>query len=302
MQLLKVKINLPNNVPIETEVEESMFVNSIIDDLKDKKCLDKNKYYGVKTISGTFIPGNVNFREYGESEIKIIELPVPISDFGGEVAENGSTRCLLVLVVDTSYSMLKPIVEVNRGLQLLADEIKKDATARQRIEIAIITFNSLIEVVQEPSLVDKFIMPVLSVQGSTKMVDAVRTAINYVESRKKWYRDQSLNYYRPHILLITDGEPDTDQDIIGLADEIKKGGREMHFVFMPVGVVGADKSIMQQISQPDYPPLPLEGYEFVKLFKWLSNSMKSISKSKPGESVKLDKPDWVGTGWEGEIV
>jgi uncharacterized protein YegL len=298
MALTKVNIHLPNSANVlENEIEETMLINDIVESLKNNGNLDKAKHYIVKSIAGTFIPSNVNFREYNDSEIKILESPVAISDFGGEVADNPSARCLLVLVIDTSYSMRIAIVEVNRALQVLADEIKKDAVARKRIEVTIISFNSSIEVVQEPKLVDEFIMPILQVTGTTKMVDAMRTAINYVESRKKWYKDQKLSYLRPHIVLLTDGEPDADQDINGLSEETKIGEQDRRFVLMPIGVAGANKNTLEQMAQSNYPPQPLDGYEFVKLFKWLSNSMAAISKSRPGEKVVNPKPDWIATGW-----
>ena len=69
---------------------------------------------------------------------------------------------------------------------------------------------------------------------------------------------------------------------------------------MPVGVTNADQNILNKISQPDYPPLPLEGLEFGKFFKWLSKSISSVSKSATNEKVTFDNPDWINkTGWGG---
>jgi len=226
-------------------------------------------------------------------------LPVPT--FGGDTANNQEPRCLVVLVLDTSYSMDKdPINELNKGLTTFADGIKRDTTARKRVEVGIITFDSEIKCIQEPALVDDFAMPTLSAQGTTKLVDGVRTAINFVEARKDWYRKNGLDYYRPHIVLMTDGAPDDGQDIAGLAQEIKIGGQGKHFVFMPVGVLGANQNTLTEISQSDYPPLPLDGFEFGKFFKWLSKSINTVSKSAQNEKVKFENPDWINkTSWGG---
>jgi uncharacterized protein YegL len=226
---------------------------------------------------------------------------LPIPSFGGESPKNQEPRCLVVLVLDTSYSMdLDPIKQLNLGLIQFADGIKRDPTARKRVELAIITFDSTIQCVQEPALIDEFTMPTLVVNGMTKLVDGVRAAVNFVEARKDWYKRNGLDYYRPHIVLITDGAPDPDQDVKGLITELKMGAKEKHFVFMPVGVSNADHNFLQQIAQEEYPPLPLEGLEFGKFFKWLSKSISSVSKSAQNEKVNFETPDWINkTGWGG---
>jgi uncharacterized protein YegL len=39
--------------------------------------------------------------------------------------------------------------------------------------------------------------------------------------------------------------------------------------------------------------MKLEGLKFAELFRWLSNSLKAVSQSSPGERVALPAP----TGW-----
>jgi uncharacterized protein YegL len=226
---------------------------------------------------------------------------LPMPTFGGEIAKNQEPRCLVVLVLDTSYSMDGgPIAELNKSLVDFTDGFKRDPISRKRVEVSIITFDSTVECVQEPAFVDDFNPPVLSVRGTTKMVDGVRTAIKFVEARKDWYRINGLDYYRPHIVLITDGDPDSDQDLHGLSQEIKLGGQGKHFAFMPLGVQGANQFTLQQISQTEYPPMPLKWEDFNKFFKWLSKSISSVSKSAQNQKVDFENPTWISnTGWGG---
>jgi len=49
--------------------------------------------------------------------------------------------------------------------------------------------------------------------------------------------------------------------------------------------------ILKQISVRE--PLKLEGLKFRELFVWLSNSMKAVSQSIPGDAVKIESPQ----GW-----
>lgn len=131
-----------------------------------------------------------------------------------EKPRNAEQKCLCVLCLDTSGSMSgEPIEALNEGLKTFANEIKLDSVARKRLEVSIITFDSNVNVAQEPELVDFFTMPTLEAGGSTKLVDGVRAAIRKIEERKRFYKQYGINYYRPFIILMTDGEPDSDQDL-----------------------------------------------------------------------------------------
>lgn len=70
--------------------------------------------------------------------------------------------------------------------------------------------------------------------GDTALVDAVDEAIDIVNNRKKWYKSTGQPYYRPWIILITDGEPNEGQDVSALAGKIKKihQRRNMYFFLL----------------------------------------------------------------------
>lgn len=207
---------------------------------------------------------------------------------GVETPENYEQKCLCILVLDVSGSMGgQPISELNKGLQDFHQEVLKDFVAAQRLEVAIITFGSNINTVQEPALVNNFQMPTLSTSGTTKLVDAVKMSINLVENRKQWYKNTGQNYYRPMIVLVTDGEPDSDQDIKGLASEVQSGVLNKKFTFYSLGVRGYNHAKLASITPPNMPPLPLDGYKFSEFFKWLSNSIGIITKSSEGEILAL---------------
>jgi uncharacterized protein YegL len=44
-------------------------------------------------------------------------------------------------------------------------------------------------------------------------------------------------------------------------------------------------------------PLMLQGLRFGSLFRWLSNSMKSVSRSTPGDETPLKNPKEGPDGW-----
>ena len=219
-------------------------------------------------------------------------------DFSAESPMNYEQKCLCVLTLDVSGSMAgKAIDELNQGLQNFYDEIKQDVVTANRLEISIITFNDKIECVLEPALIANFTMPILKAGGSTKLVDGVQEAIAKVHARKAWYKQTGQPYYRPWIILMTDGEPDTDQDIPGLAKEIhiatdngnSQTGKK--YVFYAIGVEDANMKMLSLISNPKMPPAKMQGLKFSAFFKWLSASMSSVTSSKDGQLTTADLAD-----------
>jgi uncharacterized protein YegL len=225
-------------------------------------------------------------------------------DFSAESPENYDQKSICCFVVDVSGSMSNsPINELNKGLQEFHSEIAKDTKTANCLEIAIVEFSDYVSTIVQPALVGNFTMPNLTVKGTTKMVDGVREAIQLVESRKQWYKQTGQPYLRPWIILITDGAPDGDQDVSGLSKEIEQGTKNKNFVFLPIGVQGADMSILNKIAGyfqdndknwKKMSAMKLQGLKFADFFKWVSASMSTVVSSKEGDEVNLSDPsDWM---------
>ena len=200
--------------------------------------------------------------------------------FAAESAENYEQKCLCVLVLDVSGSMRgEPIRELNNGLKEFYNEILNDSTTSQRLELCIMTFNQMVSIIQEPALVENFTMPTLNAEGSTAMVDAVFEAIDLVAARKQWYKETGQNYYRPWIILMTDGEPDDGQDVYGLAARIKEDMEAKRYVFMSVGIEDANMNTLQILQGEGKTPAKMKGLKFKQFFKWLSASFDAVTKA-----------------------
>lgn len=210
------------------------------------------------------------------------------NDFSSEVAENYEQKCLCVLVLDVSGSMYgSPIQELNQGLQAFYEEISNDMTTSQRLEVAIITFNHVVDTIQSPALIENFTMPELTASGTTATVNAVRDAIELLSARKAWYKTTNQTYYRPWIILMTDGEPDDDQDVDSLSQQIKQDMTNKSYMFLPIGVgKDANMEILAKM-QGGIPPMKLQGTKFSSFFKWLSASMGTIVNGTEGQQVNL---------------
>lgn len=248
------------------------------------------------------------------------------NDFYSESAENYEQKCLCVLVLDVSGSMLEIVDHtntkstgetvymdgkkynvvtggiskidlVNEGLRSFYNEICEDETTSQRLELSIITFNDSVQVLQEPALPDNVTIPELQCGGETALADAVNEAIDKVEARKKWYKETGQPYYRPWIILMTDGVPNRDQDIDGLAARIKHDTAAKKYAFLPVGVEGADMEILQRISGNGMSAVKLKGMRFAQFFRWLSASMGTVTKAEEGQSIDLSSGATGDDGW-----
>jgi uncharacterized protein YegL len=198
-------------------------------------------------------------------------------------------RCACVLLLDTSGSMGgDPINALNAGLQTFRDELVKDDLAKKRVEVAIVEFNSRVNVVQDFVQAEDFQPPTLAATGSTSMGAGIEKAIELVKARKEKYKANDITYYRPWIFMITDGGP-TDS-VQQATAQVKEGEAKKGFAFFAVGVQGADMNALKNIAVRD--PRMLAGLKFGELFEWLSASMQRVSQSNPGEMVPMEKPGW----------
>jgi uncharacterized protein YegL len=218
--------------------------------------------------------------------------------FGTEsFALNAENRCFCVLLLDTSGSMGgKPIEQLNAGLVTLKDELMLDPLAQKRVEIAIVTFGPPTELLSGVTA-ENFIAPSLQAGGDTPIGAALLKGLDIVATRKAAYKAAGVKYYRPWIMLITDGSS-TDKNSNEWTDAIAKiqsGHAQGTFAFFPIGVESADMAELAAIC-PSVAPLKLDGLRFRELFKWLSSSMKAVSQSKPGDKVALENPV-APTGW-----
>jgi uncharacterized protein YegL len=218
------------------------------------------------------------------------QKPFGTNDF----ALNPEPRCPCLLLLDVSGSMAgKPINELSVGLKSFREELVADELASKRVEIACITFGGAVDVATGFETAPVFQPPWLRAKGETPMGAAITSGIELVRLRKEAFRRNGIAFYRPWIFLITDGAP-TDK-WAAAAKQVREGEAAKAFAFFGVGVEGANIDVLRQISVRQ--PLKLKGLRFQDLFQWLSNSMKSISRSSPGDEVPLKNPTEGPDGW-----
>jgi uncharacterized protein YegL len=208
--------------------------------------------------------------------------------------DNPEPRCPGVLLLDTSSSMAgEPLAALDRGVCTFRDDLLKDPLARQRVEVALVTFGSPVEVVQNFVPLDQFLPPVLQPRGQTPLGTGLLKALELLEARQTEYRKHGLSCLRPWIFLVTDGMPqgepwEVTREAVQGVRAAEAGGKVLLFAF---GVEGANVKFLSRLSER--PPLLLTDLRFVELFTWLSASASRLASSAgvpvalpaPGESV-----------------
>ena len=137
-----------------------------------------------------------------------------------EIANPKQPHCATVLLLDVSGSMEgSKLQQLNDGLRIFKEDIcgtddhPGDELAKKRVDLAIVTFSSDVQVIQDFTNMDAFEPPTLQAGGTTAMGEGIRKAIELIERRKGEYKAQGTDYYRPWILLITDGSLPTSNRV-----------------------------------------------------------------------------------------
>jgi uncharacterized protein YegL len=220
-----------------------------------------------------------------------------------QIANTQQPHCATVLLLDTSYSMSENnrIDQLQAGLNQFKNEVCEDELARKRVDLATVTFGEMVDVAQPFTPIEQFTPTQLLPRGRTPMGAAIRTAIELIEERKAHYKQLGVDYYRPWIFLLTDGEP-TDMRV-GSAlwqetvEKIHQGVKDRQFLFFAVGVGDANMEILRQLAPSSRPPLVLMENRFREMFQWLSRSQIRVSASRVGDKVVVDDPTSGANAW-----
>lgn len=209
-----------------------------------------------------------------------------------EFADNPEPRCPCVLILDTSGSMSGlPISQLNDGLKQFVREVNADSLAAKRLELAVVKCGGEVRVLHDFTTVNSFVPPILIAGGDTPMGAAIERGLDLIETRKRNYRLGGVAYYRPWLILLTDGAP-TD-DMQQAARRLNEAESTKSLVAFCFGTDTFDKNRMSQIFPRT--PMTMRGTRYKEFFQWLSASMSSVSHSRPNDRLQLQKPsnDWV---------
>jgi uncharacterized protein YegL len=229
-----------------------------------------------------------------------MEIAIPQGTFLDK--ENQARRCPCILLLDTSYSMnddplggqQRPIDLLNSALPAFQEALMSDPTARQAVELAIITFGGSPITIQDWTDVEHLQIPTLSPSGSTPLGPAIMMAINLIDARRTVYRQNSIASYVPWLFILTDGQPDDS----GLQEAVRRvqamqqvapGSKSPKLIAYACST-DTRPDVMGRLKAITPRAFELRGMAFRELFQWLSASLKTVSKAAPGAGMELPTP------------
>ena len=204
--------------------------------------------------------------------------------FAGASAVNQEQKCLCVFVLDVSGSMRGAKLDaLNQGMKDFYNEIQCgeggiSEKLIEQLEVAVIQYDEEVKILREPKLLDEEeIPPVLEERGST-----TETVVAMETGQK---------YYRPWIVVMTDGEPygnrASQSDIDNISSRVAADTAAKKYFMMGIGVGEANMELLGKMCGGK--ALPLSGTKFTEFFKWLSNSLSMVSTSKEGDKVNISQ-------------
>ncbi len=210
------------------------------------------------------------------------------------VANPDKPQAACALLLDTSRSMRgAPIRALEQGLQTYRDFLAKDAEAKLIVETCIISFSDEAKVVHPFSSVDEIPDVELTAGGWTSLGAAIDLGIEQIEERKRFYKEEGVDYYRPFLVLITDGAPTdlkSQAAFNACKAKIQDGAKERKFIPLFFGTNSASFDKLKELVGDAGTVSGIDGARFEDFFRWLSKSVSGLKDSKPGETVAFEDP------------
>ena len=214
-----------------------------------------------------------------------------------EFADNPEPRCPVLIIADCSGSMSgRPIDAMNRGVDDLYQAVIDDEIARNRVEVALLSFSTEARVERDFSTVSERGKTNMRAGGATNMHLAIQQGCDLLENRKDQYRRGGVPYFRPIMVLFSDGLPTSPHGEMEQANQrlvdMESGSQ---LTIFKVGInAQAVQAMLGVLPNPNsrFQPLQLDSLRFSDFFVWLSRSVSAISRSTPGEAVNLPPTDW----------
>lgn len=208
-----------------------------------------------------------------------------------DLVENPTPRVPVSLCIDTSGSMLgDKIRELIDGVNLFYDAVDEDDDAHDAAEVSIVEFNSEATLIQDYASIERLErIEAIDPSGLTFLGEGVNLALDTLEKRKSVYSGSGVLYYQPWLVLMTDGQPNgSPAELERAIQRVTELVASEKLTVFPIGIGGdADMAVLARFS-PNRSPLRLQGLKFKEFFEWLSKSVSRVSRSTPGDTVKLD--------------
>lgn len=212
-----------------------------------------------------------------------------------DLFDNPCQRLPVCLCLDISGSMGNngKIDQLNRGVALFYKSIQDDEITTNSAEISVVTFGGyppVAKCVRDFARVDiQQTPPVLTASGYTPLGEGVNLALDLLEKRKESYRKAGISYFRPWLIIMSDGNPEghSPAELIRAQQRVAKMTAGKGVLSLPISIGNYDNPELAKFG--DGALLHLKEDSFSNFFKWLHKSVSESSSSTPGEEPDFKK-------------
>ena len=118
---------------------------------------------------------------------------------------------------------------------------------------------------------------------------AIIKALDVIDDRKQEYKAEGIEYYRPWIVVFSDGAPTDGEVFESAVKRLNEMIARKGVTVFPIGIGdGADMTTLSRLSMPQRPAVRLDGINFSAFFDWLSRSMSAVANSQTSGSNDTD--------------
>ena len=201
-------------------------------------------------------------------------------DYTENFAPLDRPRVAWLFLIDTSASMIEnnAIDDLTNALNNFIENASKDLSLRERMDIAVIEFNSTVRVVQDFIPVSKMGKLSLTADGGTSMGEGIELAIQKVKERTRLYQNMGVHCYKPWIIMFADDVP-TD-NIESAIEQIKIEESKNKLSFWAIGAPGCHFQTLKKLT---IRCIELDLKEHNNIFSWIFDGMKCTV----GEPIQL---------------
>ncbi len=177
------------------------------------------------------------------------------------------------------------------GIKTLYDDLKANPNTKYAADVSIVTFSDDAYVVadfsgvrEQPSIYE------LTTGSMTDMGKGVNLALDLLAARKNEYKEAGREYYQPWLFLMSDGDANGDKTELQVAQKrVNDLVKEEKLTFIPVGFGKKDNfgknNELNNFSENEK-AVRYDSIDYVRFFKWIAQSMDSVSKGSVGDKFK----------------
>lgn len=200
----------------------------------------------------------------------------------------GGIKLPVCLILDTSGSMSEKITssrgmvvkidELNNNMDSLLNTIRNDNNARIMSDICIIGCGGdTPTVINGYTSVEKINYQHVVPRGRTPLGASVQLALDLLQKRRDYYRNNGIEHYKPILMIMSDGQP-TEQDnvVYNAAQRCTDAVNNEGLKVLPIGIGQSARLDILDMFSPKVKAKCIDNMDvFVQLFEMLSRSMST---------------------------